>query len=85
MEGIRSPHWRTVSKLRLLLFIIQEWCVVTSDHSTLATNPSTLLFLRQRKRTCLVPVTSHKSYAVPLKIFELAFTEGINEHFYIRN
>lgn len=44
----------------------------------MATNPSTLLFLRETKRTCLVPVTSHKSYTMPLKIFQLAFTEGMN-------
>lgn len=33
MEGLSSPHKRTLNKLRHL-FIIQAWCVITNDHGT---------------------------------------------------
>lgn len=38
MEGLSSPHWRTLSKLRHLLLLIQMWCEGTSDHITLTIN-----------------------------------------------
>ena len=53
--------------------------------TALIISPSTLLFLREKeiKRAYLCPGISTKSYTVPLKIFQLAFAEGISEHFTI--